>query len=268
MPSGKEVDFFGPDELFQLGFRWYESHFDGAGSRKVIGEASPVYTMKEAFPEAARRIAAYDRNLKLIYVVREPFSRIESLWAEMRSYIWHGTRKVHHDFNVAARIQRDLLVDSSNYLRQIDEYRRYYADDRILVLFYEDFREDPARFMRRCFEFLDVDPDVPLEDTSVHAFPFGFKPVVRPSFSRFQDTAVYRITGRLLPYRVKTFLKHSPTLRPLIFTKARRRPRWNAPTRQFVLDVLRDDLLEFLERYGKPPEFWKSLAHSSVPLQD
>ena len=110
--------------------------------------------MKEAFPRAFDRLTSYAGQLKLIYAVRDPFARIESFWMELRS---QHPDYVHHDFNKAVDVNRDWLTDSSNYLAQLEPFRRFYGDDSIHVVFYEDFCADPETRMRGCFRFLGID---------------------------------------------------------------------------------------------------------------
>jgi hypothetical protein len=247
-----DTDFFSRDDVFSRGLAWYESLFDPAGSRASAGEISNTYTMKELFPNAADRIAAYEPGLKLLYLVRDPLARIESFWIELRS---HGGETVHHDFNEAVRRNPEWLVHPSNYLSQVDAYRRSYPDERIRVMFYEDFRADPIGFMRRCFAFLDVDPDVPLEDAGHNPNPMEQHRVVSPTLSRLRALPGYQVLKSLVPPSFRR-----PLRRRLFTRRAGQRPQWSLEARRFVLDVLRDDSRRFLERYGKPRDFWKGLA--------
>jgi hypothetical protein len=120
MVDCKEPQFFNHDEIFARGYEWYESLYAEAGDKKMRGEGSNASTMKEQFPHALRRIVSYAPELKLIYVVRDPFERIESYWLEKRS---NAGDLLHYDFNTSVRTDRHWLVDSSNYLAQIDAFR-------------------------------------------------------------------------------------------------------------------------------------------------
>jgi Sulfotransferase domain len=180
-------------------------------------------------------------------------TRIESLWVQYRCY-WGEI--VHHDFNQAVQVNRPRLVDSSNYLQQIDAHRKHHPDKNIMVIFYEDFKADPAGWMRRCFAFLDLDPDVPI-DEDVKLIPMEGNKVVNPVLSRLRGLPGYgRVTGSL-PLRIRSSVRGAllRTNRPM-----KGRPQWDPGARRFVLDVLRDDTREFLDRYGKPRDFWPELA--------
>jgi len=252
MVECKEPQFFAVDEVYARGLDWYESLFDKAGDKRMRGEGSNRYTMKEVFPKTIDRLTSYTTDLKLIYIVRDPISRIESYWIEKRS---HGGEAVHYDFNTAVRVNRGWLVDSSNYWQQISAYRPYFPDDRILIIFLEDFKADSQAVMRRCFEFLDVDPDAPLNNPDLH-----YNPSIRPGrykrvpsnfLSRLRSYSLFRAGVKLIPESLR-----NPVKKQLFFREIKERPQWNQETREWAVDILEADTRQFLEYYGKPKDFW------------
>ena len=153
----KEPHFFARDEVFANGMNWYEGLFEGAAGKKAVGEGSTTYTKLPLHPQSAERIARHLPDARLIYIVRHPIDRIESDYIEALK----GGYAVGADFNKALR-EFPHFVESSCYWKQISAYRRLFPDERILVLFFEDFNADPASVLRRCFVFLGVDPSVNL----------------------------------------------------------------------------------------------------------
>lgn len=248
MVACKEPQFFNHDEVFARGFDWYESLYEDAGNKPMRGEGSNASTMKERFPHAVERIAAYAPDLKLIYAVREPFGRIESFWLEKRS---NAGDLVHYDFNKSVRVDREWFVDSSNYLAQIDAFRKHFSDDQIHVMFYEDFTTDPIKTMRGCFEFLGVDPDFVPAASNARLNPSETKTVPGPILSRLQRFALYQRAVRPIPYQWR-----DRVAKRYLFKKAKAKPCWSLENREWVSDILRDDLRTFLTRYGKPADFW------------
>jgi hypothetical protein len=73
--------------------------------------------MSEVFPHTIERIADYSRELKLFFLVREPYSRIESHWMELVNQDHH----VRYDFNKAVQENQNILIHSGNYLRQYND---------------------------------------------------------------------------------------------------------------------------------------------------
>lgn len=94
----------------------------------------------------AARIAAYNPDARIVYVVRHPLRRIESLWVQHRSERY---TRVPADFNVALRQLPEHFVDGSNYELQLKFYAEVFAREQILVLFFDDFRVDPQGTLDR-----------------------------------------------------------------------------------------------------------------------
>ena len=244
----RESHFFTDDSVFARGVDWYESLFSGARTGTLRGEGCNAYTMKEALPETFGRLTAYAPQLKLLYAVREPFERIESFWMELRS---QHPDYVHYDFNKAVEINRNWLTDPSNYLSQLEPYRRFYGDDSIHVVFYEDFRADPDAVIRGCFRFLGVDPEMNVGASTQWLNESEGKALASPILSQLRSISLYRRAVDRLPFTPRDVIA-----RTLFYRKARNRPLWNPETRARVSERLRDDLRKFLVQYGKQPDFW------------
>jgi len=245
MTEPKEPFFFSHEEFWSKGWAWYESLFDGAGGA-VAGEGRTTYTQRHLYPQAPGRIIEHLPEARLIYIVRDPFARIESQYLHMRS---KGARETL-PFAEAVRT-RPMYLDNSMYDRQLAPYREAYPPDRILVLFFDDFRADQAGVMRRCFEFLGVDPDGPAgaeEPRHVHASSEGrvdtgaLQPPRRvPFFEKARDAA---------PSWIRE------PLRAVLKRPVGERPTWEPDLRRWAEERLAPDTRAFLERFGKPADFW------------
>lgn len=258
----EESQFFNDDGAFARGFDWHASRYAAAGSRQLRGEVCNGCTMKERYPRAFERLTAFAGRLKLFYLVRDPFDRIESFWLELRS---QHPDYVHYDFDKAVHLNRDWLADASNYLAQLEPYRQFYGDESIHVVFYEDFRADPARVIRDCFRFLGVDPDVDVTSAPTHLNASEGKSIALPILSQLRSISLYRRAVDRLPFAPRDWIA-----RKLFYRRVLERPRWKPQTREWVADLLRDDLHVFLKRYGKPDHFWKldGDAEGGAPVPD
>lgn len=252
MVECKEPQFFSIDSVYAQGTDWYESLYDAVDTEKMIGEGSNTYTMKEAFPKTFDRMVSYFENiqdLKLIYCVRDPIRRIESYWLELRA---HGGESVHYDFNQAVRVNRKWLVDSSNYWQQINVYRPLVPDHNIHIIFFEDFIRNPQEIMSQCFEFLGVDPDVPLKDSELHFGQTSGRKMPRTTLSKLRAYRLFRMGAKLVPESLRKFLKERFLFKPIT-----EHPQLNAQAREWVADILEKDIEQFLEFSNKPKDFWK-----------
>jgi hypothetical protein len=252
MVECKEPQFFSIDSVYDQGIDWYESLYDGVNTEKMIGEGSNTYTMKEVFPKTLDRMVSYFENiqdLKLIYCVRDPIRRIESYWLELRA---HGGESVHYDFNQAVRVNRKWLVDSSNYWQQINVYRSLVPDHNIHIIFFEDFIRSPQEIMSQCFDFLGVDPDVPLKDRELHFGQTSGRKIPRNILSKLRAYWLFRTGAKLVPEFLREFLKEHFLFKPITG-----HPQLNPQAREWVVDILEKDTEQFLEFYNKPKDFWK-----------
>jgi Sulfotransferase domain len=138
----KEPEFFSEHQNHGVAPSGYSElwQFDGAVHRYAL-EASTGYTKYPMEQNVARNIFNYGIRPKFIYVIRNPFDRIES------------------HFNSLTDTDRWLpqhLVDTSNYFMQLAQYRTYFPRKSFLILDFDDMRREPALVVRRIYDFLGL----------------------------------------------------------------------------------------------------------------
>ena len=245
----KEPNFFSNDELYgsEEGWEWYRSIFPDSVGKAMIGEGSGRYSSKECFPKTAKRIAEHIPDCKLIYIVRHPIERIESLWMEN---VYQGLESAL-PFNQALKKFPEVYIDSSNYLRQLEHYRQYFPNEQILTLFYENFRKDPDAVMRDCFEFLGLDTIVKVsQNDSAKNVSIGKKGDASIMRS-LRAMPGYKVLRHILPSGFRKSLRKN-----YMQTELEVRPSWDGDLKEWVLSKLHDDSISFLEQNGKSKEFW------------
>jgi hypothetical protein len=75
-----EPNFFVAEHNWPRGRGWYESLFDGADQAAVIGECSPCYTWAHVYRGVPERMAQVIPQARLVYVVRDPIARMQSMY--------------------------------------------------------------------------------------------------------------------------------------------------------------------------------------------
>jgi hypothetical protein len=245
MSTVKEPAFFCCDELFNQGWWWYESHFAHAAGCLAVGEASTSYTKKYTYPRAAERIAKHLPEARLIYIVRDPLERIESQWI-------HGAHTGWHAAKFAAALDDPGLIDPSRYWRQISAYRDFFPDERILVLFFDDFKADPLRAFAQCCEFLSVDqsrmPNSPMLPRNVSSALESETAVL----AALRCLPLFHRLVRSLSADCKNRLKQQYFTR-----RIEHRPIWPPDKRRRAIREIADDVHSFLTFYGRPADFWR-----------
>lgn len=158
MPDKKEPGFF--TAKFDRGWPWYLSLFAGAGSAATCGEASTVYTWWSDYPVAAARIGRYLPHARLIYIMRHPVERTYADYCEqIKTAAKQG--RIRPDLRSFESFisENEHLVRSGEYIRYIEEYRRYFPPSAMLLLLLDDLRRDPAGVLATVYRHLGVRDD-------------------------------------------------------------------------------------------------------------
>lgn len=246
MTPMKEPQFFSFPHRYAKGYEWYASLFVDAGDCKAVGEGSTSYSWLGVYPQVVDRLLEYSPDARIIYMVRNPLPRLESLWIEMR----------HHGMSIPASFAKTLrccpeFIDSSLYSSQISQYRRRIGEQRLLVLFFEDFTADPEAQLRRCFEHLGVDPQVEIEGARDPRNVWQGKHQDGAILAAMRRVPIYnRLRDKVVPKSWRRAIKRT-LVRPI-----EHRPQWDGPTHQWVVDRIGPDVAELLECYGKPSDYW------------
>lgn len=176
----KEPQYFAEEERYrhrqEQSLSDYLALFAGAGEGQRVGEASVLYLWSHT---AAARIAEFQPRAQIIAIIREPASFLRSLHLQFvqgqvetegdfrKALSLEGARrKGEHDRRSAAISPQMLLYsDYVRYVEQLRRYREHFPPERMLVLIYDDFRNDNRKVMKSIFRFLGVDELDPVPTT-------------------------------------------------------------------------------------------------------
>ncbi len=213
MPANKEPWFFAQElhertppraEGTPRTLAEYAELFAAAGPRQRAGEATVLYLWSQS---AARAIAEVVPDARIVAILREPVALLRSLHLQyLEAYV-----ETELDLRTALALEperargRELprhtywpqaLQYSAHvrYVEQLRRYREFFPEENILVLIYDDFRNDNAATVRRVLRFLEVDDSVELHPReanpsvglragalgrAAHALTIGRGPVTR-----------------------------------------------------------------------------------------
>jgi hypothetical protein len=155
----------------------YLSLFAEATPEQRTGEASPSYLFSHT---AARQIAEMQPAARSIAILREPASFLHSLHHQLlRSHVEveRDLRKAisleaarREGRHVPHRSHLPQLLQYSEHVRYVDQLRRFHAvfsPEQVLVLVYDDFRDDNQATVRAVLRFLEVDDEYPIEEINI-----------------------------------------------------------------------------------------------------
>jgi hypothetical protein len=175
MPELKETRYFARElhprspPAYPASLAEYLALFAAAEPQQRVGEASPSYLRSHS---AAARIAELRPDARIIAVFREPASFLRSLHLELlrdhvetekdlgAALMLEGVRSQEHE------LERHPGLVYSQYVRYDEQLRRYaamFGAEQMMVLIYDDFRNDNDATVRAVLRFLGVDETVPFE---------------------------------------------------------------------------------------------------------
>jgi hypothetical protein len=150
----------------------YLALFAPAGEGQRIGDASPQYLRSQA---AAANIAELRPDARIIAILREPADFVRSFHHQLV----HANQETEPDLRAAVALEASrregrnvprrayqpkalLYSEHVRYVEQLKRFHEAFPAEQVMVLIYDDFRQDNLAVLRRILEFLAVDPSLPL----------------------------------------------------------------------------------------------------------
>jgi Sulfotransferase domain len=227
-PGTKEVHYF--SLRYAQGERWYRSLFPlfpagiavwlRHGARAAVGEATPAYLFD---PGAAARVHAFNGQMRVIAVLRDPVDR-----AYAHYHMERETRDERRPFEDALAWEEEVLapelerwfadpayasllplygrsyVARGRYAEQLERWLRLFPREQLLVLTTDELRIDPGGTMALIARFLGVPErtatSYPLEN--IREYP-SMSPATRDRLARVfepHNRRLEELLGRELPW--------------------------------------------------------------------
>lgn len=228
MTSPKEPSFFDPDHNWGRGLEWYAKLFERAGSARALGEASTTYTRAPHVKGVPRRIATTLPGVKLIYLVRHPVVRIQSM------YVYHLDRGLESLSIDQAVRQNPVYLDVSRYASQLREYLDWFPLDQIFIVSSERLLDQREETMREVLQFIGVDPHMETETLRQELKSRGERRRTAPAFSAIDPIRVALrtrgVTGKLPRWLLRGLITArrvvSTTVEPSVYRMSRETEEW------------------------------------------
>ena len=213
-PEIKEPHYFATD---LPGMRWtdslakYESLFEHAGDRKIVGEGSVMYLYSEA---AAQAIRDYNPHSKILIFLRAQEDFLPSLHHQ---YLYRFSEDIE-DFEKAWRLSgkrsaaeipekcRDpKMLDYAaigRFNAQVERYAKLFPSDQIHVVQFAEWTADARGTYLKILNFLGVDDDgrtdfPPVNEAKSHSNKLLGRLVAHPpKFAEAIVRILRKITGR------------------------------------------------------------------------
>lgn len=233
MSSAKETLFF--EDYYDRGFNWYSSFFKECNRHKAIGEISNTYIFSSLVPA---RIYEFNPTTQLIATLRNPVDRAFS------HYLFHyRNAQIEGSFEEAITQYPDL-IERGLYFHYLSNYLEYFKREQILILLFDDLKNNPVTLARKIFNFLGVDPEwATPELVQTKRLPAS-KPRSKGLAKIVKGVALMmRQSGLPQAITAITKIKNSPIV-DLLYTpySPNEYPQMACETREKLNDYFRDDI--------------------------
>ncbi|MBL4702507.1 MAG: sulfotransferase domain-containing protein [Phycisphaeraceae bacterium] len=161
--TDKEPCFFDINTAWDNGWDWYAKLWDDRQEGQLLAEGSTNYTFYPHVPTAPQLIKEHAPNCKLIYMMRHPVSRTFSHYAHRQTKELFPGKPFEHNVLEFAKID-PLILDCSDYYKQIQRYLSLFPQKQILFCFIDEMIRDPRSFTQKVCRFLNLDDKIDLTE--------------------------------------------------------------------------------------------------------
>ena len=234
-----------PNEKYMKRLRFtdegYRQLFQDVDGQLAIGEASALYLSSYHPERTAARIRAFNPQMRLIALLRQPAERAWSAFHFFRTLGLEPLRSF--DDALAAEAKRyseggcpDIWHWRNGcYYANLKPYFDRFPREQIRVYLYEDWNQRPHEMLQDIFDFLGVDrsAEIALKRVNVTRTPRSFR------LQQLLNTSnpVRRVLRSFLPVRVRGALKRRVTEVNRMAMPALDAGRWRTLTESYRSDI-------------------------------
>ena len=180
LPAKKELHYFAWEHMVRFSYgpgdrdilahvcqtrEEYELVYSDISGQSAVGEVSPSYLY---FAEVSDQIKEELNNPKIIIVLRNPIEKAFSQYM----HLVRDNREVLQFFD-ALMAEKERIAqgwaaiwryaESSLYSYRIQKYLDVFGERNVRIFLYDDLARSPELLMRELLEFIEVDPQHPID---------------------------------------------------------------------------------------------------------
>lgn len=171
--NGAPPSYPAPGEEYRARLRYtaesYAALFQGATSQRAVGEASALYLSSYQPERTAANIQAFNPQMRLIALLRQPADRAWSAFQYYRAREFEPLKRF--PAALAAEATRRNGCDLPDlrhfangcYFANLKPYFDHFPREQIRVYLYEEWNQQPQAVLRDILAFLAVDASVALK---------------------------------------------------------------------------------------------------------
>jgi hypothetical protein len=232
--TDKEPSFF--SKRFRKGFNWYNAQFQIYDDTKVLIDVSPSYSMKHLFPHVTKEMYNFEPNAKIVYLVRDPLSR-------MVSHIHHDMlrgRLTKKQIDLWLTAEADCLL-TTNYQQQIQPFIELYGKENVMVFQFENLIKNPQHFQDKFCDFIGLEKaaaEIESFNVSEQRYLIKYHDFIHTLFDNNFISRLYHLFWYAVNIKVdKPVLTEAQELK--------------------AYDLIKDDMQEFIRVFNLDESLWK-----------
>lgn len=250
----KELFYFAPNAV--KGELWdvirdkeeYLGYFMDAKGYIAIGEATPIYLWD---PEAPKLIHQTIPHARIVMSLRDPIERAYSQYLMRRRYMSRDSSfydVLIRDYKNAEKVygRSPLFVELGMYYEQVRRYFDIFGKDQVKVIIFEEFVQDPVKYVNEILTFLGVNYKV--TEISGHYNPDSIprSPLFVLPFALFRWLRAKNIDFYKILHKVPVVYRYEK-----ILFKASQGPKMDPKAVKFLRDIYYDDVLKLEALLGR-----------------
>ena len=242
----KEPGYFQKTMDWQDGLDAYHQLYEPKDGQ-LCGEASTMYTFLPEWQGTHARLFAYNPDLKLIYIMRNPIERVIS------NYSHDLVRGLTMAPPETAIYEHSGYINRSRYAVQIRPYLELFPRDSLLLLVFEDYVADQIGTLEQVARFLGIPRD-PLEEIGTAE--------KHKSVGRWylRNTGVRWLvrSGAFQSLRPRIPVSVRQAIRRRVSNKLDEKPHFSAELRKTIWRFVEDDVQAVEVLLGRTLEVWRT----------
>jgi hypothetical protein len=246
MSSIKEPNYFSSDELVKFPLYYddaplikkedeYLNLFNSKNDETILGEASVSYLF---YPEVAKKIKDYNKDAKIIIVLRNPIERAFSHYLmDFTSGYFKSSfsEAINRKNSKNANAIYQQVVELGLYYNQVKIYIDTFGYENVLILFQEEMRKNVKDTLRKIFSFLNINDEVQDNQNINKQFHAYKEPKGKILKLLYHNRVLKSFLRNILTVERKNFLKS-------LIVKETRKPVMKDEDRVLLVEIYRDDV--------------------------
>lgn len=242
----KEPSYFNQAGSWEAGLSGYHQLYvpeDG----QICGEASTMYTSFPQWQDTHYRLNAYNPELKLIYIMRQPVERAISNYSHR---LVRGLVKTPPE---VAIFEDPVYINRSRYKVQITPYLELFKREQILLLVFEEYVADQQRTLQAIARFLGVSSEdfkgmtTAQRHRSVGAWYLKHRPL-----RQFVRSSAFETTRSFVPISIRK------AIRRRLSNRLDEKPHFSPKLRSEIWRFVEDDVHGMEELMGRSLDMWRA----------